>query len=493
MWRTAVLTTAVLLSLQSVWGQTSSLPQSGPSMGGGSRFPEAAAPPYADNVRGPIADPTAGSGMPSVPAFTPPPHYVAPLRLDNSPSLSRTPVQPPGPESTITFDTDQVELQWSQRENRWQLFAGAVFLKDFGRSDTEGREVLRLIRELRLNSLGTVGVPRPIMEYWLVNGEPPRGPVNGLRTLPLDTATLRVEQVQGHWCLRDNQRILFNFGQQAEAARRALAVLQLHGFTHVGYVGQVVPVMLVFLVETPSSGLAQASATTPAANTPKSLFSDLHFPRLFGSSSPQNPPPGSTGAPPGPMPTVPATPLGPNGQRPSGAIAPVSLSVPRIGTGNNGYPALGSIGDRMAFDPRQVQVRHDRDWTVALGNYVLASFGPSEGDARLAQAALRYYHCTEQVQVGRPRPVCSFFLANGQAPHGMMAGLNFLPFRSENIQVRQLGSSYVLYDGSQVVLSFGERLYEAEQMQQAIQHYHFDHLCRIGHGDRAMLFFVSTS
>jgi hypothetical protein len=231
-------------------------------------------------------------------------------------------------DSTTTFDTDQVELQW--KDNRWQLFSGSVFLKDFGRSEIEGRVVLRLVRDLHLNSRGTVGVPHPIMEYWLVNGEPPRGPVPGLRTLPLGLATLRVEQVQGQWCLRDAQRILFNFGQQADVARQGLAIIQRYGFTHVGYVGLASPVMLVFLVSRPT-GVTPVSATVPTANTARSPVPSNHLPRPYGPNPPNQPAsPTASVSPPGMMPAFPFRPLGPTGSRFPGSITPVGLTPQRL-------------------------------------------------------------------------------------------------------------------------------------------------------------------
>ena len=57
-----------------------------------------------------------------------------------------------------------------------------------------------------------------------------------------------------------------------------------------------------------------------------------------------------------------------------------------------------------------------------MGNHVLANFGPNEGDARLAQAALRYYRCTEQVFIGNPRPMLSYFLANGRSSFSVYSG-----------------------------------------------------------------------
>ena len=122
-------------------------------------------------------------------------------------------------EDLTTFDPRQVDLQW--KDNRWQLLAGGVLIKDFGRRQADGRETLRLIRELNLTQRGTVGTPTPVMEYWLAGGKAPRGQAKGLRLSDLDLANLRVEQLQEQWCLRDGARVLFNFGAHQEEAEQA--------------------------------------------------------------------------------------------------------------------------------------------------------------------------------------------------------------------------------------------------------------------------------
>jgi hypothetical protein len=432
-------------------------------------------------------------GLGTTPAVAPSvPFMTAPT--GPNPGLAAPPYIPTPAASlatTVAFDPDQAELRW--QDNRWQLAAGNIFLKDFGRYETEGREVLRVVRELRLNTMTALGSPRPIMEYWLSNGEAPHGHVSGLRTLPIDAGTLTAEQVQGQWCVRDSNRILFNFGQQGEACRQALSDIQRYGFNQVGYVGQVAPVMLVFLSNPPvGAPVTPASATAPSPNANR--FPDNRFPHILGNR--QNPParPGTDGQnppqtqaqPPNQMPNVPSQPLNPPAGIPlkePGAIAPT------------GFRLRGTeAADRVAIDSRQLQLRHDgNDWKLAMGNHVIANFGSSQADAQLAQAALSYYRCTEQVFVGNPHPVFSYFLSNGQAPHGTSYAFNAVTFRPESLSVRQLGPSYVLYDGNQIVMSFGDRMAEAQQAVQVIQQHKFDRLTTFGRGDQSMMLFVKTN
>jgi hypothetical protein len=154
--------------------------------------------------------------------------------------------QEEGPlENLVSFDPERLELNWSSLH--WQLRSGSVLLKDFGPDAKAAQQTLQVIRELRLNQYGTVGSDRPVLEYWLSNGQAPCGLASGLRVFPLDQRSLRVEKTYGQWCLRDAYRILLNFENNEEDARNALAVLRKYRFTQVGSIGAANPPLLIFL------------------------------------------------------------------------------------------------------------------------------------------------------------------------------------------------------------------------------------------------------
>jgi hypothetical protein len=138
-------------------------------------------------------------------------------------------------DNLVSFDERQVELRQTNRG--WQLTAGGVPLRDFGLHEAEAREALHWIHELHLNQHGLVGTPHPVLEYWLTDGHAPQTPGQELRTVALDLNSVRAEQVQGQWWVRDDSRFLFRFGQHAEDAEQALAVIRRYGFSQVGFVG----------------------------------------------------------------------------------------------------------------------------------------------------------------------------------------------------------------------------------------------------------------
>jgi hypothetical protein len=397
--------------------------------------------------------------------------------------------QPEVIERLRSFDPSSVQLVWSDR--RWQLMTGNEVLKDFGRREAEARQAQRLILELGLSQYGTVGDPSPVMEYWLAAGQAPHGTAMGLHVLPVDPATLRVEAVQSQWCLRDGQRVLFNFGLRAEEARQALAIIQKYGFTEVGVIGQAAPSMMVFLAHdgVSSGGTARhepANRTRPTNHRP-----DAH------GDGPQSPAGNGT---PGAFVTAALPPLQP----------PPSAHRGYDGLGERAHhdairsqapfvraqaPAgFEGLAERVPFDWRQVQLRADNGaWKLTAGGVVLANFGKNEADARTALAAVHHYRFTEQYRIGKPEPRFSWFLSSGQAPHGLMLGVPGLSFQADGLKVQQVGQRWGVCAGDQVLMLLGERPEEARQVLAAIQQNHFDRLCRLGAFDgEGMTFFVRT-
>jgi hypothetical protein len=370
-------------------------------------------------------------------------------------------------EDLVSFDCAAVQVVW--KDHSWQLVAGECLLKDFGRREAEARQALRLIQILGLNQRSTVGRPQVVMEYWLAGGRGPTGLTPGLRRLTLDGARLRVEQVQTQWCVRDEQRILFHFGPHQGEAERALAILKKYRFTQLGVLGQAAPSMMVFFSEGPD--LAQASRTPSALRVPRTF----QKPTREGDKN-VHLTEGAIGA------LAPAT------------LPPLRTPPPRTGARGVLQPGLPGWEERaevVAIDGRQVQLRRQEGaWSLAAGDFVLARFGSDEAAARQALQVLRHYHFTELCRVGRPAPVFSYYLVNGQAPRGLTFGLVGQAFQPDKLSVQPLGRQWALCEGDKVLVVLGESAADAHQLLAAVQRNRFDRLCRVGPAPEGMTFFV---
>jgi hypothetical protein len=361
----------------------------------------------------------------------------------------------PPVEKLTSFDYRLAELRW--QGDRWQLWAGVVCLKDFGKRESEGREVVRIVRELHLTQHAAIGIPEPIVEYWLADGRAPQGPSPSSRVIAFDPASLRVDSLQGQWCVRDLRHIAFHFIHEAEA-RRTLAIIRHYGFNQVGYVGQAPPSMMYFLA-TPST---RSQSPVPSEET--------HAAAKRGHALS-----GATGQ--------------------GKTITPVSLPSGRqLTIARAPLPGQLVIGERATFDWRQVKIRQDdKNWMLVCGSKTLADFGPNESAARQALSAVQHYHFTEQYCIGRPTPSFTYFLVNGQEPRGLCLGVNNIAFDWESLSVRQIEGKFVISESDRILFHFGDDGDEAKQALAAIQHYQFDHLCHIGPpSPLGMSYFVRT-
>jgi hypothetical protein len=394
-----------------------------------------------------------------------------------SPADAPTAEIPAVAENLLSFDPATLTLRWEN--SRWLLVAGEQLLKDFGPRQNEARQALRLLQDLNLNQYGTVGSPRPILEYWLADGQAPARFTPGLRRLTMDPATLRVEQMQAQWCLRDARMVFFNFGFHQREAEQALAIIAKYGFTDIGILGGAQPALFIFFA--PCNGLSPSARAAPTSHIRKASY------------QPENPNPersrinvnpgGGLGA----IVTPALPPLrNPSPHGPRLAFGRDSLADSRHGAARfgNAAPPLPGWEDRMEcvpFNWRQVRMHQENGvWQLVAGECVLASFGADEEAARQALSVLHYYHFTEQYRLGHPEPLFTFFLINGQPPLGLPFGLSGLAFQPDHVSVQQLGRNWSLCEGDRVLVMLDDKEEGAQQLLDVIRLHKFDRLCRIG-------------
>jgi hypothetical protein len=336
-----------------------------------------------------------------------------------------------------SFDYGRLELR--RVGDRWQLLQGHALFKDLGTSETDAREALNIIRELRLNEHGTVGSRIPVMEYWLADHQAPRGIVPPQQLVSIDRSTLRAESLHGQWCLRDARQVLFNFGRYEQDARDALAIVQRYSFNRIGYVGFPQPILIYFLDST------EASSTKPSHLTAAS---------------------------------APITAINLWQVRQLSPMSPVPFD-----------PATGE--ERVALDWRQVELRRDGStWKLILAGQCIADFGTNEIDAREALRVFQFYRFNELARVGPSTKPFSYYLVNGQAPHGLRFGVNNLSFHPDRLFVRQIDGQWMICEEQRPIFRGGDTQEEARQVLQAIQRYKFDNLCRIGDAEKGGLKFM---
>lgn len=310
-----------------------------------------------------------------------------------------------------------------------------------------------------------------------------------LRCLPLNPANLRVEMGQGRWWLRDSQRALFGFDQQADAAA-ALAVIKKYHFDQIALVGHVTPTMHVFTAR--QSGDAPVLPSTSGSTR---QLSTQRFPRLAknpdGSLRGPIIPQSKTATPFAGMITPALPPI--SGQTASPPIVinrPVqpTLTTRQVSMWRTKQqptttaPANPNQPQRVPFDWRRAQIQQDgSNWKLVCGGLTLANFGPNVNEARLALSAVRHYRFTEKWRTGGEGQVINYCTASGQSPRGLLLGLQAQPLQPEKLEVKKSETgAYALCNGRQVVLQMGQRPDDARRLLEVIQKNKYDRLCQIG-------------
>jgi hypothetical protein len=366
-----------------------------------------------------------------------------------------------GQEATglVRFDSRQADLQ--NLGGHWLLVSGSTRIKDLGTSELYARQALRLVQELGLNQYGVIGKPRPIMEYWLADGRGPHGLLTGLPLLPIDQQTLRAEVVAGRWGLRDDRQLLFSFGPAGDEVHQALEVLKQYGFNRLAYIGEPVPVMMLFLA---------------CPDQPIGVHSPTPTNTLFAVPMVEQ--------------TAQATPLSGPSQMPQiiRASIPPPISFSAAFAGSSALPPTEGV----AIDWRDARLEHNRDdWTLLAGGRCLAHFGACEQTARLALRLLQTHGCTEFCRAGRSESVLAYFLVNGRAPRGPALGCTGQSFQPEALTVQQMAGGWMICDGGQPLFACGPHFDDAADALQTLQRHQFDHLVRLESTEPAGLLFMT--
>lgn len=319
-------------------------------------------------------------------------------------------------------------------QGSWQVYAGGTLFRDCGESAENAREVARVLRELYATEWITLGGDRPIIEYGLCEGKTIPVAASPRQSVAMDLKTLRVEEVRGVWCLRDDTQIVLNFGLEERHARAAMQAIEKYGFNRIGMIGRPLPVLSYFYVE---------------PNAPERIG--------------------------GPGITIPA-------QFQEEALTHTGIEV----------PGMGFHGEKIRFDPNKLEVRKERaEWVITTGTEVLARFGGSEWTARDAARVLKDSRLNEFCKFGTAD--VTFFLSDGKAPTKVPFFAQGQRFEPRNLTVRELAGRWWVCDGvRRQLLPAGSRA-EADLLVKILQAYGFNQLCQVGTSPRTGLRFLAKA
>ncbi|MCE9533131.1 MAG: hypothetical protein K8T89_18690 [Planctomycetes bacterium] len=346
-----------------------------------------------------------------------------PPAVNNAPAVSGA--------ALIRFDATHLEIK--RVDNRHQLWAGKQFLKDFGPFEREASEALRLVRELGFTQYGTIAGSTPVFEYWLADDAALKGRLAAKNVILFNSKALKVEQITGAWIIRDDRQLLYNFGNQREAALQAHATILKLGFNQLGFVGTPVPVMTYL--------------TTDAYSHPMDISSSQ-----------------------------------PDSRELIAKVAEQGLVLPEV----------GYVGSRTPIELRKLDLnRQQSEWVLVHGKDVIARFGPNGAQAREALRMLQDARVTELCLVGKSSfPI---FLSNGLAPRGPTLGFNNQRLQPAQMRLQMINKVACITDGARILFEFGDNQSEAELILKVLKHFQFDQFNALGDVTRGGIRFFTKS
>lgn len=358
---------------------------------------------------------------------------------------------------TVAFDPHTVRAHWVN--GRWELRAGQTWIKDFGTRGSDAREAERIIRRLELTEYVTIGRPAPIVEFWLSRGNAPKALRSGLRVTPIDRDSLRIEKIQDNWCIRDDRRVLFNFGVDRPAAHRTLEAIERYQFTHVGGVGFPRPSMMYFVSADRS---LQPRSIRPASLGVKSIAE-------------------KTAARPGEFKTGSIKTLARNPAFDENVLLRYQAYQLARGTRQLAPPPAATT-TYVRIDPRELTLRRGQNgWRLFAGNLYLAEFGQEYHLARKAVTTLQGYHCDTICYVGLPETGFFYFLSRGHAPRGFRYDVSDIRFNPYDVEAKQVGKDgWCVCEKDRPLFRFGPHEAAARELATAIRRYQFDRIATFG-------------
>lgn len=123
---------------------------------------------------------------------------------------------------------------------------GGMRLLYFRGNRSEANAALDVIKHYKLNQQCFVGRPRASMEYYLVNGDSPQGPIAGEDSIPINLGNIEVQRIHNSWKIVDGRMWLLDFGDSEAEARTSYEIIRKYGFRYICFIGRPNPSMVYF-------------------------------------------------------------------------------------------------------------------------------------------------------------------------------------------------------------------------------------------------------
>lgn len=153
------------------------------------------------------------------------------------------------------------------------------------------------------------------------------------------------------------------------------------------------------------------------------------------------------------------------------------------------HPENSVKEDCVSFNPTTAEVKNiGNSWKIVDGSQWLFDFGSKKYEAEKALRIIKHYKMNQSCFVGRPDPSFSYLLISGLPPagpyrHGPFESDDCVFINLETLEVKNIGNSWKIVTGSQLLFDFGNKESEARQALAIIKKYRFNNSCFVGRPD----------
>ena len=157
------------------------------------------------------------------------------IKSANTEAVSVTSKDFPLPESYISFNPDDLELEQSSITG-WLIKSNETTITGY-KEFSQAFNVIDVLKHYNINRLYQV----PGLSYFMVNNESPSGAMDGEDCIPFDPDKIEVEMINGLWIIVDTEtrQFLYSYGpREKDKALIARRIIKKYGFTYTCYLGR---------------------------------------------------------------------------------------------------------------------------------------------------------------------------------------------------------------------------------------------------------------
>jgi len=137
------------------------------------------------------------------------------------------------------------KLKVRKRGSYWELVDNRRIINQT-KTKSEAERAKQIIEHYKIDRQCFNGRPHPSMEYYLVNGRSPEGPMAEEDCVRFNPSLIEMKWVKGRWKIVEGDHWILDFGNEGLECLSALHIIKKYGFKHICFTKRPNPSMVYF-------------------------------------------------------------------------------------------------------------------------------------------------------------------------------------------------------------------------------------------------------